>query len=798
MTMFKSGAGYEGFPHRETEGLAYLYGLSDFWSIIFQDSDLVDRFLESSSIGLAEVYSKFLQLTSTISVNDVQTFLHSEVKLLIIESTDKIDSISGTTYSIPEDVVGCKYIMDRPMLAINTLEENVHYFIDPVNSTITFHKPLEDLDMPSRTTAEGNLQVSMWMTDVTSDESLVYKYFGELIGVSPQNVTRVYRDFIRGLYFLYTQGPTVTLLERGLSLALGIPLSRTDEKVLLTVKNQTTGNWIVATDKSSYSIPYGLEPEVEPGDVLEAGKELVKVAEVKDYLVEDQWWLNLSIPKELIPTLPDESQRVAYPGNLTDSIMQDYLKHHTFLVRIKWDKTFNAANFDEVFRILYEAKPSYTYPIFVWSIIDTEEIDLNDDLFEGTIDYELVDSFGCSDVYINRNLEKLNERSEVCFIHGNYNPVNDDPADHVVVNYEVDKSKILNDPTNILEGIFSDGNIGNTLAIPSTSLTPLYNATRADIFNGFADVGILTYTNPPKFFIVANVPMNTNSYLSTVIRDGDNFTMGVTGVVRNEGQLDFPVSKDHNMYQAFVPPFASLESEENFLVMEIQSNLYSVFLIDAPVVVISCAYPLSGSEADVLAAGWDARLNLSADSQTVSYDIQSQLAGLYDWLALPPDALTAPPTITMNTPGKKAIEMQPISMPKPTTGTITMEVAILPPDQSASFSLRVGWGGLAYTISALNNFGDVIIASGLQELPTDLAIVYDGDTNEVYVRYNGANYATTSAALTEVIMVCSATEYQNVDAAFAGQTVQWRAETNAQNFIGSYEAGTTDICGNVI
>lgn len=575
MTQFKSGAGYEGFPSSETEGLAYLYGLSDFWSVIFEDTDLVDRFLESSSIGLAGIYSRFLQLTSSISVNDVQTFLYDEVRLLTLYPSDKVDSVSGTTYLLPEGIVGCKYILDRPMLAVNTLEENVHYTINPEQSTITFYKPLEEINMPSRITSDGRVQVSMWMTDVSNDESLVFKYFGELINVTPQTVTRVYRDFIRGLYFLYTQGPTVTLLERGLSLALGIPLARTDEKVLLTVRNETTGNWIVATDRSSYSIPYGLEPEVQPGDQLESGKEMVKVAEVKDYLVEDEWWLNLSIPEELIPFLPDEGQRVASPGNITDSIMREYLKYHTFLVRIKWDKTFTASNFDEVFRILYDAKPSYTYPIFVWSIVDTEIIDLTDEDLRFEMTYELVDSFGCGGPYIQRNYLKLNERSETCFIHGNYDPSNDDPSIHQTTRYTVPLSRIYND-SSVIEADAGTGDIVDSVAVYSYEMTPLYNTTNLDVRQSVSALGVTLPEPTPSVFMVGNIPVTQTNYDRLVIREP--VSSGFTGIRKNTGQLDFPADRTHNMYKAFVPSIADLGSSMNIMFVEAQSNLYSVFV----------------------------------------------------------------------------------------------------------------------------------------------------------------------------------------------------------------------------
>ncbi len=566
MSEFKSGANYKGFSSTaERSGLAYLYGLSDFWAIIFEDSELIDRLLEANTIGLADAYSKFLQLTSSISVNDIQTYLHSEVELLRVKDSGIVESPSGTTYSIPETLVDCLYLLDRPMLAVNTLERNVHYRIDPAASTITFYKPLAELGFPSRVLPTGEVEVAFWATDVVNDDSLISKYFGNLIGVSPKNVTRIYKDFIRGLYFLYTQGPSITALERGLSLALGIPLARTEEEVLLTVRNEVTGNWLVATDKSSYTIPYGVEPEVSAGDTLTIGQELVSIAEVKDYKVEDEWWLNISIPPELLPDLP-EVDLLASEDSLTDHLMRDYLKYHTFLVRLKWDNAFTAGSFDEIFRILSDVKPKYTYPIFVWSVVDTEIIPINDDDLNYHIEYTLVDDMGCGGAYIQRYIEKLYERSTSCFTHGNLNPDTeiDNPLSEVTISYKIRADQVLNEISPVPENLLD------------VDLEPLYNTSESDIRNSFAAAGVDLPADLPRLMLIKDVPIDAASYDEIVIREA--VEPGFTGTTFNETLLDFPADTSHHMYQAFVPALGDLNPTEDFFIMELQGNLYSVFL----------------------------------------------------------------------------------------------------------------------------------------------------------------------------------------------------------------------------
>lgn len=63
---------------------AYLYGLSDFWSTIFEDPELFGGLYNATTTQMAKVYSKFLSLTSGLSLEDVQVNSGSEVELLTI------------------------------------------------------------------------------------------------------------------------------------------------------------------------------------------------------------------------------------------------------------------------------------------------------------------------------------------------------------------------------------------------------------------------------------------------------------------------------------------------------------------------------------------------------------------------------------------------------------------------------------------------------------------------------------------------------------------------------------------
>lgn len=215
---------------------------------------------------------------------------------------------------------------------------------------------------------------------------------------------------------------------------------------------------------------------------------------------------------------------------------------------------------------------------------------------------------------------------------------------------------------------------------------------------------------------------------------------------------------------------------------------------------VSCAYPLDAPQGEILAAGYDGRLTTSDGDQTVEYLIQSQLAGLFDWAAAPVNTLAGTgQKFDYSAPGKKAVEIQPLNLPTIVDGAVSAEVAIAVPNLSTIYSLRVGSNlSEGFFISAVSGFTPGVIAQNLPSPPTSVAIVYDKDANQIYIRYNGVNYQTTAANLTDVIMVASGTEFANVGAGDTGKAVRWRAETNASKLLGSFESGTTDPCGNLI
>ena len=372
--MSKPQFGQDGVSLNDgSTNLVYLYGISDFWSIIFEDSDKVQALLEATTFQLSEIYSRFLQLTSTLTLDNIQTTLNSQMSLVLID--EKADALSGSkrVFTLPEPILDCDYICNRPFLPTSTLSRGVHYDLSDDGKTLTLYSNLDLLKFPRRSVNGSTNQFALWMTNVKVDEQIVYNYFGRFVKKSPEVSTDRYKDFISGLYYLYLSGPTIRDLIRGLNLVMGVPLARQNEKVLLVDRLSGSQDYTVVTDNNSYIVPYGLQPDIVEGDTLKVGDPIASWVEVKDYKEEDEWWMYLTIPPEMLPVSYD-GNRTAYPGNDIDWLMRNYLKNHSFLVKLKTTGVTSLNLFTELQGIVKTVKPSYTFPIYIWEVPIEEEV----------------------------------------------------------------------------------------------------------------------------------------------------------------------------------------------------------------------------------------------------------------------------------------------------------------------------------------------------------------------------------------------------------------------------------------
>lgn len=540
----------------------YLYGLSDFWSTWFEDQEVTERLLEVTSYQLADIYSKFIQLCTTSSLFDIRSTFHSSIKLLLIDSDDLVTGQFGNVYKLKDNILDARYLLDKPLAATASYEKDVHFGLSEDGSTINFYKPLSEMKFSSRRILKNGVEVtqySIWATDVEIDEQALFKYFGTLVRVSPQTSTEVYRAYIQGLFYLYTQGPTVELLKRGVHLALGIPLARAEEAVLLIRQDDQSGDYIVVTELNSYRLPYGTVPSVEVGEVLIEGAELSTIATLVDYTIDDNWWINLSLPSVLFP---DATGVVtATPGSFEDYAMRNYLKHHTFLVKVTLSGSLTSSAADEILRLVQDARPRYTMAINVWSVpIETEELREEDPLEGPNARLDFLDQM-LSDEYLTRNhleVDIAGERGGRQWIRSN---------GKVGAATSVDVTHIVN--TTIQSGV--------TTPILDSHLVPLFNLDWVDLSQMLSDLGV-TYSfpsphvRPQKSFLITPVNLIAK-YAEVVLAKTPIGTLG--GISYNLKEFSSWVGE---MNRVFVPTLGEITATDTLVIFPSVEDIYSMFL----------------------------------------------------------------------------------------------------------------------------------------------------------------------------------------------------------------------------
>lgn len=355
---------------KSSRSMTYLMGISDFFTYVFEDQDVVNLMLECNAMSASEIYSKFLQLTSTLSIETIQTTLGVSLKLVFLDETNKIDDV---TYSLDRSVVSAQYIANAPLFPTLTLENGIGFELEQgtTSTIIRLSRPLTDplSTFSRRVLTDGTTQYALWLVDAIIDDQLMSKYFGNLIGEDLSNSSDLFTNFIYGLYYLYNNGPTLSNMQKGANLVLGIPLARTNETVL-DIRNYLDSNqYLVLTDQNQYLMPAGIPTSVIIGQVLKPGDSIGLAIQIEDYKSNGAWWTGLSLPSSLIPVQPpSQPNRFAAPGTTYWNIMNTYLYPHAFLVKINVGAFQNTGIFDKLAQVIIKAKPSYTQPVYTWAI----------------------------------------------------------------------------------------------------------------------------------------------------------------------------------------------------------------------------------------------------------------------------------------------------------------------------------------------------------------------------------------------------------------------------------------------
>lgn len=632
----------EGLPIGQNNvNMTYLYGLSDFFTIMFQDTSTVNLLLETTTQSASEIYSQFLQLTSTISLEKISETVGSAIKLMLVNSKDAVQGQTNT-YKLSETILSSKYVANAPFLPTTLLESGVDFGLTTATdgtTTITFAQGIMSYAFPIQTLSDGSTNYALWFVDAAIDERLIAKYYGSLIGVDPANSTDAFYNFVYGLFYVYVQGPTLDVMSKGLNLALGIPLARAAETVLDIRQYLTTNQYIVITNENSYIIPYGLPPSVSIGDTLKVGDELANWVVIQDYQSAGDWWINMQIPPTIIPSLPDgQKDRYATKGSHFDYLMQNYLKKHTFLVNVNVSNFENIQQFSQLSSIIGRAKPAYTQPIYVWSIENlTESLTLTEVEFVSQIQPHRCEPMGLPiHQFYRNNTENPCTRSCPLFIRYNVpywvakicgtDPyIDGDPASMSFNGYTVNgfrnyvhqfRSNTDQEPPwiravlqrqsgewtrtrsqmgwhrSVFDTTATDGVPVNVTAssynIPAgTRVVPLYVTTQADIAAKSTAIGVLPPDLTQWWFTLFGAASGSQAINEVAINAG--VTKGGAAILRNNYDLLFFRGSDVGYlsswipdktgWETYAPPVGEIQDTDYLIGIRILPNVIGVYWV---------------------------------------------------------------------------------------------------------------------------------------------------------------------------------------------------------------------------
>ncbi len=293
--------------------------------------------------------------------------------------------IHNSALAIPDEVISIPALQEQVSEPPVVLRENLDYEV--AGGLLTFVGGLFTLSDPSPD--------ELWAETVFYDNSgAIERNFGRMVSLLQDDLTESrtrapYLSAVKGLFFAYTNGPTVANIRLGLQILLGLPFTE-ERGVILEIQpefttdtsGQTLGRVLIedVDDKDRrlgirrvYYYPTVIGLETNPvtgsayveGDIIEAFQPLSAGIEVTDYVKDPRWW-----------------ERAIYGSEV--------LKYFLFKVAIDAD-VFDSDDVIFAYDFLRRIKPAYTRVITAALLSLYDDIEVEDDLV-GAITAKMYDS----------------------------------------------------------------------------------------------------------------------------------------------------------------------------------------------------------------------------------------------------------------------------------------------------------------------------------------------------------------------------------------------------------------------
>jgi hypothetical protein len=352
------------------DGTEFLNFLSDFWTSVWADRRYLTTAVGAQVEGLFRLYLQAVRVAAPDVVDTFNLFEEDFWNIFTLRREEALDE-DRKTYLLPERYVRAPFLYNKIFNPTLVLQEGVDYVLEvnTLNSTITFASDPFVTYTGLASDGPDGLAIALFAPKVLVDNDDLYTRFGALVNIV-QPSGELYRQLIRGALSLYNNGPVLFLMNAGLNLAAGYPVSREFDRVVGIDDDGSV--YVIQTAKGlRYEVPLVATLSVRVDTELRPFSTFVEDVALLDYISHPQWWKGgpantdpdfravTYIPEELAPDL-DDTLRDDF--DVIDHLFETYFKYHTFGFRVN---TLAVQNFDALeafFNLVFELKPTHTSP----------------------------------------------------------------------------------------------------------------------------------------------------------------------------------------------------------------------------------------------------------------------------------------------------------------------------------------------------------------------------------------------------------------------------------------------------
>lgn len=196
----------------------------------------------------------------------------------------------------------------------------------------------------------------LWAEYVAYDERYIRDNFGLNVGLDAVS-TDQYKSRVRGLYYAYFQGPTVSAIELGVHLLVGLPIADPAGTVEAVNPAFSGTLGLITVEGNDYLYPSAVGTDLQVGDTVSLFQPLSRGVEVIDYVNDPDWFVS----------------------SLTFNEVQ---KFHTFQVRLNLD-AFELETLDLAATFVENIKPTWKQVLFLVFKELVDEVEMTDTLSFG-------------------------------------------------------------------------------------------------------------------------------------------------------------------------------------------------------------------------------------------------------------------------------------------------------------------------------------------------------------------------------------------------------------------------------